>query len=157
MVSIPPLRSPPTMLFQGGAYHQALSAEDASPVNDERDLLISARSSLASDALPTPSPSPNTDLAVRSSTNLNPHKCQLQFIIEIIELIMNFATRAMTFIGRAVSAIGRIAQAFKNGERVVKVVKDGSKYTRDQMKNAAGKIREIKNFERCLQGMSPIE
>ena len=119
---------------------------------------MSARSPVMSDALAGhgSGPSPVTDLAVRSSTNLNPHKRQVQIIIEIFELIMNFATRAMSFIGRAVSSIGRIAQAFKNGERVLKVVKDRSKYTRDQMKNASGKIRDNKNFERCLQGMSPV-
>ncbi|KAL9619900.1 MAG: hypothetical protein Q9160_005547 [Pyrenula sp. 1 TL-2023] len=115
----------------------------------ERNPSISTRSPLLSDdALSAPSPSPITALAIRSAPNLDPHKRQLQFIIAVFELTINFAARAMTFIGRAVFAIGWIAQAFKNGGRVPKVVKDGSKYTRDKMKNAAGNIKRNKNFER---------
>lgn len=102
-------------------------------------------------------PDPNDpDGHHESIHSANPHKRQFQFLIPIFDLIMEFAGTAMNFIGRAIAAIGRIAQAFKKGEKILKVVKDGSKYTRDQMKNAAQKIRENKNFNQCLQGLSPI-
>ncbi|KAL9622069.1 MAG: hypothetical protein Q9160_003568 [Pyrenula sp. 1 TL-2023] len=125
-----------TVTYGSNPHHPSLS-----PRSDEDDFV----------------PDPNDpDGHHQSVTGVNPHKRQFQFLIPIFDLIMAFARGAMSFIGRAVAAAGRIAQAFKNGEKVLKVVKDGSKYTRDMMKNAAQKIRENKNFNQCLQGLSPV-
>lgn len=114
---------------------------------------LEGRSVHRRDFVPDPNDPDGHHQAVHSA---NPHKRQFQFLIPIFDLLLDFAETAMAFISRAVQATGRIAEAFNKGERVLKVVKDGSKFTRDQMKNAAGKIRENKSFNQCLQGLAPL-